>query len=272
MEEHGRGPELSHITEPLLKCMREAGSYIRKHHGRLRFEDVRTKQVHDYVTHVDRDVERFLVDALSGILPGSAFLAEEQTRTVSGVGSYTWVIDPLDGTTNFIHGLYPVAVSVALKYRDDYVVGAVYEVGADELFWAEDGKGAYLDDQPLRVSTLDSFDDALIATGFPYRDFHRMEAYLEVFRALMRRTAGLRRLGSAAVDLAYVACGRFEGFYEYGLNPWDVAAGGFIVRQAGGVVTDFCSGTNWHSGEEIIAASPTVYPSLREIIARSMCA
>jgi len=271
MEEYGRGPELSRIIEPLLKCVREAGRYIRQHHGRLRFEEVRTKQVHDYVTHVDRDVEQYLIDALSEVVSGSSFLAEEQASAESGESLYTWVIDPLDGTTNFIHGLYPVAVSVALKYKGRNVVGVVYEVGADELFWSVAGGGAYCNDQAIGVSTLASFDDALIATGFPYRDFHRMEAYLEVFRTLMRRTAGLRRLGSAAVDLAYVACGRFEGFYEYGLNPWDVAAGGFIVQQAGGVVTDFCGGEAWHSGAEIIAASPAAYDPLRGIIARSMC-
>ncbi len=248
-----------------LGIIREAGQMIRQHHGRLTGKQIDRKSRHDFVTDIDREAERFLTASLARALPGSAFLTEEKTVT-QAQGAYTWIIDPIDGTTNFIHGLFPVCISVALQHRGRTIWGAVYEVGAREMFMA-DATGAYLNGRPIRVSVQKRLDDALLATGFPYKDYDRLDAYMESFRYLMFHTSGLRRLGSAAADLVYVAAGRMDGFYEYGLNPWDVAAGAFIVQRAGGKVADFSGGDNWLFGKEILAANPHIFDNFLKVLA-----
>jgi len=187
-------------------------------------------------------------------LPESGFIAEEGTSSKHGE-RYNWVIDPLDGTTNYIQGVPIYAVSIGLLDGDELVVGVVYEVGLDECFYAWKEGGAYMNGEPIRVSERDDIHDALLATGFPYSNFDQLDEYLALLKWTMTNARGVRRLGSAATDLAYVACGRFDSFWEYDLKPWDVAAGALIVKEAGGVVTDFNGGSNYIFGGEIIASN-----------------
>ena len=244
--------------------MKQAGDMVRRHHGRLSSRQIETKGIHDFVTEMDKKVEKFLVDELGKLIPGSGFLTEEKTAE-NHAAEFIWIIDPIDGTTNFIHGLYPVAVSVALQHHGQTVLGMVYEPGLDELFYADE-TGAYLNGHLIRVSAEKDLNNALIATGFPYKNYDRLRAYMQSFEYLMFHTSGIRRLGSAAADLVYVACGRMDGFYEYGLNPWDVAAGAFIVQQAGGRVTGFSEGTDWLFGGEILATNGQIHQAFLSVL------
>ncbi len=190
------------------------------------------KGKHNYVTHVDKMAEVKLVDGLSVILPESGFIAEEGTSKKVGE-KYNWVIDPIDGTTNFIHGLFPFAISVALMQDNEVVIGVVYEFGLEECFYAWKGSDSYLNNHVISVSDVKRVNDSLIATGFPYTNFKYMDEFFNSLRYFMENSHGLRRLGSAATDIVYIACGRFDGFYEYGLHAWDVAAACFILERAG---------------------------------------
>jgi myo-inositol-1(or 4)-monophosphatase len=215
---------------------------------------IENKGLHDLVSYVDRASEERIIGALKVLLPESGFIAEEGTCSKRGE-RYNWVIDPLDGTTNFIQGVPLYAVSIGLLDGDELVLGVVYEVGRDECFYAWKDGGAYLNGKPIRVSERNDIHDALLATGFPYSDFSRLDEYVEILKWSMTNARGIRRLGSAATDLAYVACGRFDAFWEYDLKPWDVAAGAVIVKEAGGVVTDYKGGNNYLFGKEIVASN-----------------
>ena len=216
------------------------------------------------VSYVDKESERRLVHALEKILPGAGFIGEEGTD-IKGTNDYQWIIDPLDGTTNFTHGLPPFAISIGLAKRNKIVCGVVYEINKSECFHASEGNPAYLNDQIIHVSRVQTLSESLLATGFPYYHFDKIDAYLEIIKTFLQQTHGIRRLGSAATDLAYVACGRLDGFFEYKLNAWDVAAGGFIVEQAGGKVTDFNGGDNHLFGGELCAGC-AVQPEMLAII------
>jgi len=215
---------------------------------------IETKGLHDLVSYVDRTSEKRIIAGLQEVLPESGFIAEEGTSTKRG-DRFNWVIDPLDGTTNFIQGVPVYAVSIGLLDYDELVLGVVYEVGRDECFYAWKDGGAYLNGKPIHVSERNSIQDALLATGFPYNDFSKLDEYLGFLKWTMTNARGVRRLGSAATDLAYVACGRFDAFWEYDLKPWDVAAGALIVKEAGGVVTDYKGGNNYLFGREIVASN-----------------
>lgn len=243
---------------------KEAGSIMKKYLNQLNYDNIEVKGKHNYVTFVDKEIEKFLVESLLKILPEAGFIVEEGTSSNLGE-TYNWVIDPLDGTTNFIHGLPPFCVSIALMSHDEVILGVIYEPNLDELFFSWDKAPAYLNGKEIIVSKTSEIDNSLIATGFPYTDYERMESYMKLFDYCLHNTRGLRRLGSAAIDLAYVACGRFDGFYEYGLSPWDVAAGAFLVKQAGGKVTDFCGGKNFIFGKEIIAFNGKIYDEFQSI-------
>jgi len=181
---------------------------------------------------------------------------------------YEWIVDPLDGTTNFLHQIPVFAVSIALRHGDEMISGVVYNVMVDECFYAWKDGGAWLNGAPIHTAANMEFSEALIATGFPYYDFERLEQYLSTFKELISSTRGVRRLGAAAVDLAYVACGRFDGFFEYSLHIWDIAAGILIVKEAGGIVSDFEGGQSHLTGSEIIATSPHIYDPLKKIISK----
>jgi len=240
---------------------KQAGLYIKNEATQLKTSDVEVKSIHNFVTYVDKNTEQLLVKELHNILPEAGFIVEENTIEQES-RDYLWIIDPLDGTTNFIHGVPCYCISIALMYKGDVVIGVIYEINQDECFYAWRGSKAYLNGKEIQVTKASVLKDSLFATGFPYYDYKHLDAYIEFFRFLMLESRGVRRLGSAAVDLAYVACGRFEGFYEYSLKPWDVAAGSFIVQQAGGKVCDFSGGNNYIFGEEIIAANPHIIQSL----------
>lgn len=253
------------LTKQVCNLSRMVGNYIRNELNNIRKPDIEEKDKNSYVTYVDKEAEKRLVSELSKILPGSGFIAEENSKLEKSE-DFNWVIDPLDGTTNFIHGIPVFCISVALMQKNNVVSGVVYELNTQECFYSWEGAPAYMNRDEIHVSEGENLGDSLLATGFPYYDYSRLEDYLEVFKILMKESSGIRRMGSAALDLAYVACGRFDGFYEYGLHPWDVAAGSFILRQAGGMVSDF-SGTNNHiHGKEIVGGNPAIHKRLLGII------
>jgi myo-inositol-1(or 4)-monophosphatase len=241
-----------------------AGEFIQNERIHFSKSKIETKGEHDFVSYVDREAEKQIVNALRQILPEAGFLTEEAT-TSSENKTYNWIIDPLDGTTNYIHNVPPFAVSIALMHKDKLVLGVVYEIVKEECFYAWEGSPAYLNGEKINVSTVNDMNTSLIATGFPYYDYKLMAEYMLFLEYLMRNTSGIRRPGSAAADLVYVACGRFDAFYEYSLHAWDVAAGAFIVQQAGGIVTDFQNKNNYIFGGEIIATNKNIYKTFSQL-------
>ncbi|MFZ6009886.1 MAG: inositol monophosphatase family protein [Bacteroidota bacterium] len=260
--------DLKKVEGDVINLCREVGAFILKESRSFDTSRIEQKEgFNNLVSYVDKESEKRLVAALSKILPGAGFIGEEGT-SIKGTNSYTWIIDPLDGTTNFTHGLPPFAISIGLVSDNNKpVLGVVHEVTSNECFHATEGHGAFCNNEPIRISSIKTLPESLLATGFPYHQFEKMDAYLSIIRTFLDNTHGIRRLGSAAVDLAYVACGRLEGFFEYNLNPWDVAAGGFIVQQAGGVVTDFRGGSDFLFGRELCAGG-AVHPDMLRIIAK----
>jgi myo-inositol-1(or 4)-monophosphatase len=253
------------ICRQVQEIALEAGSFIRNEREKITEKDVKLKSVASLVTYVDQEAETQIVKALKKLIPGSGFIAEEGSASHSGE-LHKWIVDPLDGTTNYIHGIAPHSVSIALTEQDELVLGVVYELGRNELFYSWKGGPAFLNGSEIRTSSAEHLKDTLIGTGFPYYDFNRVDGYLAAMKYLMEHTRGLRRLGSAAVDLSYVAAGRFDGFFEHALHAWDVAAGAFILKQAGGRITDFNGGENWLFGGEIIAAGNNIFRKLYPVI------
>lgn len=244
------------LLQDVIVLVKETGEFIRQESRKFDESKIEYKGKNDLVSYVDKEAEKRLVKGLSEILPGSGFVAEEGTSTHRS-DIYNWIIDPLDGTTNFTHGLPVYAVSIALVKRGVLTLGVVYEINRDECFHAIKGQGAFLNHSPIKVSETKTLERSLLATGFPYYNFEKMQQYLTIINEFMQTTHGLRRMGSAAVDLVYTACGRFEGFFEYNLNAWDVAAGALIVQEAGGKVTDFKGGEDYLFGREIVAGNGT---------------
>ncbi len=249
--------ELKKITEQVCDLSIQTADFIHKEVDNLRTSDIEIKGIHNFVTYVDKVSEERLVKGLSEILPGTGFIAEENPELE--MKELNWVIDPLDGTTNFIHGVPVYSISIALMEKKEVIVGVILEINQNECFFTCKGSPSFLNGKQIRVSETARLADSLLATGFPYYDYSRIDPYMNFFRFLMEHSHGIRRLGSAAADLAYVACGRFEGFYEYGLSPWDVAAGTILVRNAGGKVTDFNSGENYIFGKEIVATNNQIF-------------
>lgn len=259
---------LQQLCADSRKIIIETGHFIRTESGKVSSEAIETKSLNSLVSYVDKTAEEQLVKGLGALLPTSVFLTEEETiKTQSG--NLQWIIDPLDGTTNFLHQIPVFSVSVALQWKGKTIMGIVYEINQDECFYAWENGGAFMNEKPIAVSQTKQLADGLVATGFPYYDYDRVPAYLHILEQLMRKTRGIRRLGSAAVDLAYVACGRFDAYFEYSLNPWDVAAGAFIVQEAGGKVCDFKGGNDYLFGREIVASSAAVEAEFFELIKTS---
>ena len=254
------------LCHEVIALSKEVGQFMKEENKKIRTGDVESKEhFNSLVTYVDKTVEEKVIAKLSTLIEDAGFIAEEGTSSKIGE-KYNWIIDPLDGTTNFIHGLPIYCVSIALQEDDEIVLGVIFEPNMNECFYAWKGSKAYLNGEVISVSSAKRMEDSLLATGFPYWDFNRMDAYLRILKDFTARTRGIRRIGSAAVDLAYVACGRFEAFYEYSLKPWDIAAGAFIIEQAGGVVTDFQGNRDLFSGKEILAANPHIHPELQQKI------
>ncbi|MFM7019519.1 MAG: inositol monophosphatase family protein [Aquirufa sp.] len=249
--------DLSQILNDAKPLVRETGQWIQSMVNTIGESDIQYKGTNDLVSFVDQNAESRLKEGLSRIFPEAGFVAEESASDYSEVGDgYYWVIDPLDGTTNFLHRLPIYAVSVGLIYKKQAILGLIYEPNRDELFCAAKGLGAYLNENRIQVSQQASMSKSLLATGFPYYDFSYQDRYLALLKELMRTSHGLRRMGAAAIDLAYTACGRFEGFFEANLKPWDVAAGKIIIEEAGGRVTNFKGGADVIFEGEIIGAGP----------------
>jgi myo-inositol-1(or 4)-monophosphatase len=247
----------------------ETGSFILNEQKRFSIEDIQSKGLHNYVTYVDTTSEKKLVNGLKILLPEAGFIVEEGTASTKG-NKYNWIVDPLDGTTNFIHGLPPYAISIALADGNDIILGVVYEITLNECYYAWKDSASFMNGRKIMVSKTDKVSKSLIATGFPYTNFDKIEPFMYSMSYFMKNSHGVRRLGSAATDLVYVASGRFEAFYEYGLNPWDVAAAVLIIKQAGGRVCDFSGGENWLFGKEIVASNKAVFDEFSEMIRNIM--
>ncbi len=235
-----------------VRAARQAGSVIMRSFHRLDTLTVSEKQVNDYVSEVDRNAEQAIIDIIRRAYPGHAILAEESG--MHGKDDFQWVIDPLDGTTNYLHGFPQFAISIALKQRGRLEAGVIYDPVSDEMYTASRGSGALLNDRRLRVTDQKTLKGALLGTGIPFRDQRYMDAYLGMLKDLTRETAGIRRPGSAALDFAYVAAGRLDGFWELGLSEWDFAAGALLVQEAGGVVSDIGGGSRQVETGNVITA------------------
>lgn len=252
------------LLSKVITTAKDAGQWIlAERQENFSLEKVEIKGLNDLVSYVDKGAESRIVTELNEHFP-AGFIVEE--NSVSSRQDYNWIVDPLDGTTNFVHGVPCYAVSIALEYKGEIILGVVYEINRDECFYAIKDGGAFLNSIQIRVSKTEKLNDSLIATGFPIYNFSKMENYLKTIEHLMRNTHGLRRMGSAAVDLCYVACGRFDAFFEYNLNPWDVAAGALIVKEAGGIVSDFKGENDWLFGKEIIASGSSLHFTFKETI------
>ena len=252
---------LKNICLKSCEVARIAGEYIARERTRFDISKVEYKGIHDLVSYVDKQAEQLIVSELKQVLPEAGFIAEEGTESATS-SDYQWIIDPLDGTTNFIQGIPVFSVSIGLAHKGVMQLGVVYEIGQQECFYAWKGGGAHLNEKPIRISGHADMHQCLLATGFPYTDFSKLDSYLEFLKWAMRCSRGVRRIGSAAVDLAYVACGRFDAFWEYDLKPWDVAAGALLVQESGGIVTDFKGGDGFLFGRTIVASNPHIRAEL----------
>jgi myo-inositol-1(or 4)-monophosphatase len=247
-----------------VKAARRAGAIINRAALDAGSLEITRKRHNDFVTEVDRAAESAIIEIIRRAYPDHSILAEESGASAASASApeFTWIIDPLDGTTNFIHGYPQYSVSIAVRQRDTLAHGVIYDPARNELFVASRGRGAFLNDRRIRVTRRAKLDDALIGTGFPFRDMSGLDEYLRMFRAVISRVAGIRRAGSAALDLAYVAAGRFDGFWEIGLSPWDMAAGALLIQEAGGLVGDLGGDANYLESGDIAAATPKVFPQL----------
>ena len=257
-----------------IKAARSGGHVISRASRDIGQLKVSTKQQSDYVTEVDRTAEAAIINVIREVYPAHAILAEESGALAGSAGDseYQWIIDPLDGTTNFIHGFPQYAVSIGFAHKGVMTHAVVFDPTRNELFTASKGSGAYLNDTRIRVSTRSKLDESLIGTGFPYRVFDHVDAYLAIFKELSQKTAGQRRPGAAALDLAYVACARLDGFWELGLSPWDMAAGTLLITEAGGLVSDFSGESDYMNTGNILGGTPKVFAQLVQIVAPHLTA
>lgn len=250
-----------------VKAARRAGQIINRASLDIEQIKVSVKQQADFVTEVDRLAEEAIIDILREAYPGHSILAEESGTSGDSQAEYQWIIDPLDGTTNFIHGFPQYAVSIALAHKGVLSHAVVYDTSRNELFTASKGGGAFLNEKRIRVSKRTRLEESLIGTGFPYRSFEHIDAYLAIFRELAQKTAGMRRPGAASLDLAYVATGRLDGFWEFGLSPWDMAAGALLITEAGGLVGDATGEQGYLASGNFVAGNPKIFALLLQSLA-----
>ncbi len=260
--------QLKELLIPVKQAALKAGNYIREERKKFNYSKVEVKGLNDLVSHVDKNSEQLLVNELQLAFPSAGFLVEE--NTISENKEYNWIVDPLDGTTNFVHGIPCYAVSIGLEFKGQIILAVVYEVSRDECFYATKNGGAFLSDMAIQISERKTLAESLIGTGFPINNFDRLDNYLKTISIFMQSTQGIRRIGSAASDLCYLACGRLDAFFEYNLNPWDVAAGALIVEEAGGIVKDFKNKNNWLFGKEICAGNPFMFHEFQKIVGDTM--
>lgn len=252
-----------------IQAAEAAGQLIRDKAGQLNASAIREKNTHDLVTEVDEAAQALIIDILDTWQEDASILAEEgdYSTWVEGAKGYRWIIDPVDGTTNFTHGFPPYSVSIGLEYNGELVVGVVLEVARWELFTAIKGQGTRLNGVRCSVSNTTAFSESLFVTGFPYKEFIYIDTFLEMLGSIMKDARGVRRTGSAAADLAYVACGRLEGFFETGLNPWDLAAGVLLVNEAGGKMTNYAGEVNRIYDGQVVATNGRVHETLLDYVA-----
>ena len=255
--------DLEKLLQDTIDLSREAGAFIRREGQHFELIHVEEKGVNDLVSYVDKTAEKMIVKRLRELLPEAGFITEEGTDQTVGE-AYNWIIDPLDGTTNFIHGLPIFSVSIGLQKDGEIILGVVYEVNKSECFFAIKGGGAFCNETPIKVSASPGLASSLIATGFPH-DMDYVDSYMDVLKVITRKSRGFRRLGSAAIDLCYVACGRVDGYFQHNLQPYDVAGGLIIVKEAGGMITDFKGGDDFLFGGEIVASNGTIHHDLVEV-------
>jgi len=253
-----------------VKAARRAGNVIIRATRNLDIVAVREKAVNDFVTEVDREAERAVISTLREAYPGHAILAEESGA--SGASEYTWIIDPLDGTTNFLHGFPQFCVSIALEHRGIVTQAVIYDPVRNDLFTASRGRGAFLNETRIRVSKRLHLKTALVGTGLPFRSHTHLDAYLAMLRDVMKSSCAVRRVGSAALDLAFVAAGRLDAFWEIGLSPWDMAAGSLLISEAGGLVGDLEGNERWMESGNIVGGAPKVFAELLQILAPHLTA
>lgn len=252
----------------MIKAARRASQIINRASNDLEHLKITTKQHSDFVTEVDKAAEAAIIEVVREAYPDYGILAEESGLAEGeGAGSeYQWIIDPLDGTTNFIHGYPQYSISIALSYKGQINQALVYDTIRNEMFTASKGGGAFLNERRIRVSKCLKLEDALIGTGFPFRVFDHSKAYMNTFKEFTERTSGIRRMGSAALDLSYVACGRLDGFWEFGLQPWDMAAGCLLISEAGGLISDLSGGENYLTTGNLVAGSPRVFSQMLQVV------
>ena len=255
------------LCNKVIAIVKLTGNFIRKEALQFDASKIEYKGLNDMVSYVDKTAEQKLVRNLEKLIPDAGFITEEKTISREGK-TYTWIIDPLDGTTNFIHGIPAYGISVAL-YEDGLpVVGVVYELNRGEMFYSYKGGDAFMNKKQIKVSSNPDLPSSLLATGFPYYQFEKQAQYLKLLEEMMQKSHGVRRIGAAAVDLVYTACGRFDAFFEYNLQQWDFAAGCFIVQQAGGEVFDFSGGNDYFEKREILATNGKLTTEMLEAIKR----
>ena len=247
-----------------IKAARRAGSIITRASEDIGSLTINDKGYNDFVTEVDLASEKEIIRVLKTSYPDHAFLGEESGLTHQA--DNIWIIDPLDGTTNFLHGFPQYCISIALEQKGEITQAVIYDPNRNDLFTATKGQGAYLNQRRMRVSNKSKLKESILGTGFPFRDFQHLPVYLKIFEEVVRGTSGVRRPGSAALDLAYVAAGWFDGFFEINLSKWDIAAGGLLVTEAGGIVSDFSEKDGWLESGNIVAANPKIYEPLIKII------
>ncbi len=248
-----------------VKAARRAGNLIHRAADNIDHLTVTKKSNADYVSEVDKAAERTIIQTILDVYPSHAILAEESGA--QGESEYLWIIDPLDGTTNFLHGFPQYAVSIALQHNGVLTQAVIYDPTKNDLFTASRGRGAFLNDRRIRVSKRAELADSLIGTGFPYSKFDHLDAYMDILRDMMKKTAGLRRPGSASLDLAYTAAGRYDGFFETGLKPWDIAAGCLLITEAGGMVSDLQGNDSYLKSGHLCAGNPKIFAQMLQVIA-----
>lgn len=250
------------MLNPVINISREVGAFLKSQQQLITKSEIEYKgRSNDMVSRADKEAEAMFVKFLGELLPEAGFIAEEGTSDKQGT-EYNWIIDPLDGTTNYLYGIPVYCTSVALMQNDELVLGVIFDPERDECFAAAKGQGATLNGRPISVSQERKLEYSLLATGFPYDDQGREKDFMNILVDINKATRGIRRLGSAAIDMAYVACGRLEGFYEYGLQAWDCAAGAVIIREAGGAVSDFSGKDNFMDDRTLICSNKHIHADI----------
>jgi myo-inositol-1(or 4)-monophosphatase len=256
----------SALIHVMVKAAEKAARGLKRDFGEIEQLQVSQKGPADFVSNADLKAERTIREELAKARPGYGFLMEESAEVVGTVADHRWIVDPLDGTTNFLHGLPHFAISIALEVKGEITAGLIYDPAKNEIFWAEKGQGAYCNDRRMRVSGRKHLPECILATGIPFLGHGHAKGFLHQLEAAMRETAGVRRFGAAALDLAYVAAGRYDGFWEEALSPWDMAAGIIMVREAGGYVSDLKGGHKMMESGAILASNGTLHAPLQALL------